>query len=163
MREPEPAVTVEPAPMNFARVVVPLWKGALAFDGFEGEGIYERDGLFEIPAFFLGGQDPGLFQAVSVQGMSMSPRIQSGEKVIIRTGSDLISGAIVLLQNPDGKAFLKVLELSPRPRAVSLHEAGIAFDDLTGWVIIGHAIGIYGDPEKGTRNIEYADGRVLRV
>lgn len=144
-------------------IAVPLRRGVLASDGFDGDCSFESDGMMEIPFFFVSVGKVEEYEVVQVTGSSMSPRAASGERVVIRKASEPIPNVITLLRSPDGKVYLKVLRLEPIPMAEPLNPIGETFRNLDGWEILGHAIGIDKDYLPGSTNIEYNQGKPLRA
>lgn len=141
------------------------WKGALA--GFNGEECYfEEDGTFEVPvAFLVGGISKiELHDVVRVSGMSMAPRIVSGDRVIVYRDETLIRNSIVLATSPDDKVYLKVLRRANDRWELASLGKGDHFTDLSGWRIHGYAVTIIRtDDEEPGPNVEWRSGKPLRA
>jgi len=141
------------------------WRGALA--GFNGEECYLwEDGVFEVPTAFMIGGPAKIDQhdVVRVSGMSMSPRVLSGDRVIIYRDPTLIRNSIVLATSPELKVYLKVLRhVCDRWELDSLG-LGDHFPDLTGWKVHGYAITILrSDDDEPGPNVEWRTGKPLRA
>lgn len=146
-------------------IAVRSWRGVLAA-GDDYEDCYlEEDGMSEIPtAFLVGGmQNAELHGVVRVAGNSMSPRIESGERVIVYLDPTPIPNAIMMVQSPDGKVMLKVVRNNGGMAwsFESIHRDGLKNDAPKGWSFKGVAVAVMGHPDSG-RNIEWT-GRPLRA
>lgn len=148
------------------RVAIAAYRGVMAGDSYDDEAFYEReDEPTEVPtAFLIGGLDKiDQHELVKVNGTSMSPRIWSGDKVVIYKDPTPLPKTIVFCESPTGQLFLKRLVKGPaRLELASYHPNGLHVSDIAGWKIHGHAIAIIGSPEQGSRNIEWNDGAPLR-
>jgi len=141
------------------------WRGALA--GFNGEDCYfEEDGTYEVPvAFLVGGiAKIDLHDVVRVSGMSMAPRILSGDRVIVYRDQTLIRNAIVLATSPAGKVYLKVLRHRNERWELDSIGNGDHFPDLGGWQVHGYAVTIIrSDDEEPGPNVEWRSGKPLKA
>ena len=146
---------------------VPSWLGARAsLDPMDEEEFEQDDAPYEIPTAFLVGGDRKIdrHMVARVAGMSMSPRIVSGDRVIIFMDQVLFPDSIVLAESPDRQVFLKALRFDSKARRYELHSLahdGQRFEDLDGWKIIGYAVAILGDQDG--RNVEWRMGAHLRA
>ena len=166
-----PPRTISESKANFASgfastMAIRGWRGALAAGRIDEECTFSEDDYIEIPtAFIVGGPERAEFHdAVRVAGTSMEPRIYSGEVVVIYRDMTPRRNTIVLAQSPNGSVYLKVLRsLDGRFVLESVRDGGASEKDLSGWTIHGYAVAILGDPEQGSRNIEWHAGQALRA
>jgi len=148
-------------------VALPRWIGVLAAGSFDDEATLERSGHEEVPgAFLVGGiRNINMHEVVRVAGNSMSPRIESGEGVVIYLDPTPRRNTIVLAQDPEGKTVLKVLRQNSDGTMFlnSINPNGASFENLTGWVYFGHAVTILGDDDREGANIEWRGGSPLKA
>lgn len=166
--EPEVVIVNDPQiTEGFASTVaLPVWRGILAAGSWSDECIFELDGLQEIPIFFLrGGAAHASEHAIArVAGLSMSPRIGSGESCIIYLDPVPKPNSISLVKSPDGRAYLKALRQTGNSwKLESVNKGGITIEDLAGYELVGHAIAIIGGDDREGANIEWRGGRPLKV
>lgn len=147
------------------KVLLPLWRGTMASPSGECEFIEpETVEWTEVPAF-LAGRDYMNCRACQVAGMSMAPRIQQGDRVIIRLDSNPPPNAIVAVERPTDRAkLLKVLRVKAGKLTLESVADGYGpIIELDGYVCLGVAVGIWATSPDGGRNIEWDDGRPLRA
>lgn len=142
------------------------WRGVHAANSLEAGCCIERSDPIEIPAAFLvgGPENANNHDAVQVSGTSMEPRIYSGEVVVVLRERTPRRNTIVLMESPEGAMFLKVLRTKGgKWQLESIHPDGLDAVDLEGWTHHGYAVAIIGDPDEGSRNIEWNFGRPLKA
>lgn len=162
---------ISPIPAGFSlTAAIRSWRGAAAaLDPNMEEEFIEEESPTEVPtAFLIGGAAKiDRHDLVRVSGMSMAPRVMSGERVLIYRDPQLIPNSIVLAESPDRRAsYLKVLRFNGAARRWELHslaDGGAAFCDLSGWTVHGYAICIFGDDESEGRNVEWRYGKPLKA
>lgn len=137
-----------------------------AINDFEDCEFVEDDVPQEVPtAFFVKGpRSADQHDVLRINGPSMSPRIKSGQRVLIHRDDVLIPNSIVFATSPHNKRYIKVLREAGRFFELhSINPEGATFRDLAGWRIHGWAVAIWGDPEQGIPNVEWAMGAPLRA
>lgn len=148
------------------KVAIRWWRGALA-GSMDEECTFEENGMLEVATYFLVGgyESADKHEIVTPSGLSMFPRINSGDKVIVFKDTTPRQNTIVLAESPDYKVYMKVLRLHEgRYVLESINPAFPAMHDLSGWKLHGYAIAILkADPDPGMPNIEYLEGAPLRA
>lgn len=147
-------------------VALPTYSGVQAGTSIDADTVYELEMVpSEVPsAFIVGGFEKiDSHLLIRVSGVSMAPRIHSGERVLIHKDHTPRPNTIVFAESPGGALFLKCLVFDGgRYVLTSYATEGISVQDLHGWRIHGYAIAIIGDGDGG-RNIEWREGRPLRA
>jgi transcriptional regulator with XRE-family HTH domain len=161
---------IEDASAFAMTAAIPRWRSASA--GHQGgDSSFVQDGFKEVQVAFLVGGLSKIDQhaVVDVSGNSMTPRVNSGESLIIYKDEILYRNSIVLARAPSelgGDTFVKAL------RSVNnvwqLHsvnkEDGQDFENLEDWQIHGYAICRFGDDTEDEEfNVEWRNGRPLRA
>ena len=144
-------------------VLLPTWRGAIAGDGECEFFDTESPELSSVPAF-LAGNDPNNHILCIASGASMFPRVQNGEKVVVRLDRNPPNNSIVIARRPDGANFVKVLRQNPRG-VLELHSLNPDFNPITnleGWELRGYAVAVLHSYEPGQANIEWDSGRPLK-
>lgn len=148
------------------KAAIRWWRGALA-GSMDEECTFEENGLLEVATYFLVGgyENADRHDVVTPSGLSMFPRINSGDRVIIFNDQTPRQNTIVLAESPDHKVYMKVLRLREgRYVLESINPAYPTMHDLNGWTLHGYAVAIMkGDPDPGQPNIEYLEGAPLRA
>lgn len=107
---------------------------------------------------------PDIHDSFRISGESMSPRIEHGDRVIVRIEPDPPYGAIVAAQSPAGQVFFKVFRRGAvGPELHSINPKFSPILDLHGWECKGFAIAIIKEPD-GNRgfSLEWLEGLPLR-
>lgn len=148
-------------------VAIRSWRGAMAAASPDDECPFDREpDPYEVPsAFLVGGPERAeLHDVVKVSGSSLEDRVMSGERILFYRDATIYRDSIVFAASPDGRLFMKVIRKAGGTyHLASLKDGAATFTDLDGWTIYGYAVAIIGDPEAGTRNIEWANGRPLKA
>lgn len=148
------------------RVAIPVWRGAHLGSGDECSFVPDDDGQHqEIAAFYTLG-DPDRHVLCIPKGESMTPRIQSYARVLIKLDPDVPPGHLVAAQSPESKEiFIKRFVRSPdrKPVLLSVNENFDPITEIEGWAIRGGVVLILHDYEPGQPNQEWDEGRYLRA
>jgi phage repressor protein C with HTH and peptisase S24 domain len=154
--------------LSFARgdeVSLAVWRGVSA--GFDGDCVFLESTSAEfmaVPAF-LAGHDPHAHAICIASGVSMFPRVDHGEKVIIKLDPNPPVNSIVVARKPDVGNFIKALRRTSAGR-LELHSLNKDFQpicDVDGWELRGYAVAILHTYEPGAANIEWDASRPLRA
>lgn len=146
------------------KCLIRQWRGANAGSPDEDSSFdLDPEDAYEVYAFLVDGK-PDIHDAFRIRGESMSPRVEQGDRVIVRYEPAPTYGSIVMVQSPDGKVYLKVLKKTTN--GIEFHSVNPRFKPITepeGWVCKGFAIAIIKEP-SGNRGItlEWLEGRPLR-
>lgn len=149
---------------DFLMAAVPVWRSVRAGSGdecvfIEPSEIESR----EVPLYLTLGQ-PEKHVLCIASGMSMSPRIEHSERMLIRLDPDVPVGCLVVARRAeDGANFVKRLTREKNAlQLTSLNGTYAPITDLDGWEIRGGVTVIWKRYEPGTPNLEWDDGRFLR-
>jgi phage repressor protein C with HTH and peptisase S24 domain len=117
-----------------------------------------------IPAF-LASSNPDAHILCIASGASMYPRVQNGERVVVKLDRNPPNNAIIIAKRPDGANFVKVLKQNDRGflELLSLNQEFKPIVSLDGWEMRGYAVAILHAYEPGMPNIEWDQGRALRA
>ena len=142
--------------------LVPVWTGVDAGDAeecyFEDEGIEPQ----AIPSYFITG-NPELFVLCRVRGMSMYPRIEHSERVLVKLDPDVPPNHLVVARSPDGRNYIKRLVRSEGKLELrSVNDAFSPIIKVDGWIVKGGVTVIWHAYEEGRANIEWNEGAYLR-
>jgi phage repressor protein C with HTH and peptisase S24 domain len=145
-------------------VLLPTWRGTMASDGECEFYPSESTEFMAIPAF-LASSDPEGHILCIASGASMFPRVQNGERVVVRLDRNPPNNTIIVSKRPDGANFVKILRQNVRG-FLELHSLNAEFAPiitLDGWEMRGYAVAIIHSYEPGRPNIEWDHGRALRA
>jgi phage repressor protein C with HTH and peptisase S24 domain len=144
-------------------VGIPVWKGVRA--GSSEECVFiepDEIDVREIPLYLTLGE-PERHVLCIASGMSMAPRIEHAERILVRLDPDVPVGHLVVARNPEGENFVKML--TKNGSALCLESLNPDFEpirELDGWDMRGGVTAILHTYEPGRGNIEWDDGRFLR-
>jgi hypothetical protein len=168
LADPDPSAAARlsaRAPLG-SRVLLPLWRGALA--GEEDEYSFTDDGnepeYVEVPAFMLTAE-PERYRLIQVLGSSMGDRIGHTDLVLVLVTPAPPMGSIVVVKRDDGQGFIKVLRPGSPPMPFELHSLDERFPPIKQvkrWEFIGAITGILKPGGTRSPNIEWANGEPLR-
>jgi SOS-response transcriptional repressor LexA len=147
------------------QAILPLWRGVSA--GLEAECVFvpDEDETIGVSAFLTGGEDARHI-VCQASGPSMEPRIMHADYVVVRLDPNPPPNSIVVARDRGANQnYIKVLRTGSM--GLELHSVNARFPAIVvtteDWELIGYAVGIVSpNPEPG-RNIEWLDGRALRV
>lgn len=146
------------------KAIIPVWRGVAA--GTEDECYFvEPDSpeYQEIPAFLLKVDELDRYILCIPAGVSMSPRIKQGDRVVIRLDPNPSPNTIVVAETPDRRRFIKALREKNGLELHSINPHYPLITDLEGWSFVGNVTAIWHPYESGAPNIEYADGLPLKA
>jgi len=149
---------------DYLMVAIPVWRGVMA--GSDDECVFVEPSELEfreVPLYLTLGQ-PEKHVLCIASGVSMSPRIEHSERMLIRLDPDVPVGCLVVAKRADdGANFIKRLTRGQRNlELTSLNGAYAPITELNGWEIRGGVTVIWKRYEPGTPNLEWDDGRFLR-
>lgn len=149
-----------------ASAVLPVWRGILAGDGEECYFVESELAEWEeMPAFLLT-EAAGDYAIGIAAGSSMAPRINHGDRFLVRLQPDPPLNSLCVAARPDHCMYVKVLRPGTYPKPYELHSLNEQFEpirDVKDWVFKGAVVAIVlRSAEPGRPNIEFDMGRPLR-
>ncbi|MGV3613863.1 MAG: helix-turn-helix domain-containing protein [Fimbriimonas sp.] len=145
-------------------VLLPVWQGIVA--GLNEECSFPETKVAppqSVPSYFLSGKSEERFIVCLPTGVSMSPRIVQGDRVIVRLEPNPDPNTIVVARRPDGVNFIKVFRIVDGvPELHSINENFPVISLLEDWTCRGVVVGIWKPYIAEGPNIEFNGGTPLR-